>query len=330
MPSKSARHQRRQGSKSGPDRDRRVELSAEHRRPIATTASPPRLAICDGWDDYRLIDSGGRRKLERYGALTLVRPDDQALWQPALDPAAWEKADAVFSGGGDHDGGRWALASGTPQAWPLTYGPINLQCRFTSFRHIGVFPEQAPHWDWMTARIGVAKRPPRILNLFGYTGVASLLCAAAGAHVTHVDASKTAIAWARENQTLSSLGDRPVRWICDDATKFCAREVRRGNLYDGIILDPPKFGRGPKNETWQIYEDLPEMMKLCRQLMSAESDFLVLTAYSIRSSYLSMQGLAAECLADLGGNCEAGELALREEAGGRLLPTSLFVRWSRS
>lgn len=289
----------------------------------------PIILRCSGWSDYALLDSGDRRKLERYGELTLVRPDDQALWSPGLDNQTWEAVDGEFQGGADEDGGgRWKTAPTAPDDWVMSYGEVKFICRFSAFRHVGVFPEQSPHWDWMVARARDASRPLRVLNLFGYTGIASLLLADAGARVTHVDASKKAISWARENQALSGIDDQAVRWICDDAMKFCAREARRGNTYDGILLDPPKFGRGPKNETWQLYDDLPPMMALCRQLLSQEANFLVLTSYAVRSSFLSMHGLVDEHLNGMGGNLESGELALSEDAGRRLLPTSLFVRWS--
>ncbi|WP_108662525.1 class I SAM-dependent methyltransferase [Acuticoccus kandeliae] len=274
---------------------------------------------------YRLIDSGDGQKLEQYGEIRLVRPEPQAMWRPT-DPAAWESADARFEGTDEDDGpGRW---SAKPDDWTVDCGPAKMICRITSNRHVGLFPEQQPHWDAARRAVeGVegAERP-QILNLFGYTGAASLILAAAGAEVTHVDASKKAIAWARENQTASGLDDHAIRWICDDASKFVAREVRRGRRYQGILLDPPKFGRGPKNEVWNLFEDLPPILSDIAELVADDALFVILTAYAIRASALSFGRLLEESLAGKGGTVTAGELAL-EEASGRLLPTSMFATW---
>ncbi len=283
----------------------------------------------DGWSDYALVDSGKGAKLERYGPYRIVRPEAQALWTPRLSSAEWESADAHFVGIGDDEAdGRWRYKRRLGETWPIVYDSIPFLGRFTAFRHVGVFPEQATHWDWMKRLIEEARRPLKVLNLFAYTGIASLIAARAGAEVTHIDASKKAIGWARENQTVAGLAALPIRWICEDATRFVERQLRRGSRYDAIILDPPKFGRGPKGETWDIFVDLPNLLRACRTLLSADALFLVLTAYSIRASFLSIHELAAECLADLGGLLESGELVLREESGGRALSTSLFSRWS--
>jgi 23S rRNA (cytosine1962-C5)-methyltransferase len=193
---------------------------------------------------------------------------------------------------------------------------------------MGVFPEQAAHWDWMRGRIDAARRPVKVLNLFGYTGVASLAAASAGANVTHVDASKKTIGWARENQTLSHLDDRPIRWILDDALKFVRREVRRGAQYDGFIIDPPPFGRGPKGEIWRIEESLPELLNECRQLFTPEPLFVVLTAYAIRFSALSLYYLLSEMVANYDGTLSGGETVIAERSTGRLLSTAIFARWS--
>lgn len=300
-----------------------------------------------GWDDYRLLDIGYGQKLERYGSVTVVRPEAQALGRPRLSPERWENADAVFTGDVEEEGpGRWRFAAGRrlPETWPLAYGEVKFLCRFMSFRHVGVFPEQVAHWDWMSAEIRAAKaasggRPFRLLNLFGYTGLASLLPALAGAEVTHIDASKKAIGWARENQALSGLEHLPIRWICEDAGKFVARELRRGSRYDAIVLDPPKYGRGPKGEVFDLFADLPQMLADLETLLAPDARFLVLTAYAIRASFLSIHELMMEALASRGGLIESGELVIREEphkrasatrqgAGGRALSTSLYSRWS--
>ncbi len=294
----------------------------------------PVILETPGWKDYRLLDMGHGRKLERYGQHTIVRPEPQAMGSPCLKPGVWERANAVFTGDTDEEGpGRWKFSGNVAETWNMSYGPVRYVGRFMSFRHVGVFPEQAAHWDWVSKKIraDAASKPDKqlkILNLFGYTGLASLLPAADGAHVTHVDASKKAIAYARENQELSGLQDLPIRWICEDASKFVAREVRRGNTYDGIILDPPKYGRGPKGEVWDLYTSLPGMLSDLQKLLSKDALFMILTAYAIRSSFVSIHELMAETLAAQGGLLESGELVIREEAGKRALSTSLFSRWS--
>ena len=298
-------------------------------RSVPSGGFAPVMLETAGFEDYALLDSGDGAKLERYGAYRIVRPEPQAMWKRRLSESDWQAADAVFTGGKDEDSdGRWRYPKKIADEWTMRYGDIRFIGRFTAFRHVGVFPEQAPHWQWMSDRLASADRPTKVLNLFGYTGIASLVAAAAGAAVTHVDASKKAIAWARENQTASELSDLPIRWICDDATKFVQREIRRGNRYDGIILDPPKFGRGPKGEVWDLFLDLAEMMHACRTLLADDARFLVLTAYSIRASFASIHELTTESLAGLPGTIESGELLLREEGGGRRLSTSLFSRWS--
>ena len=288
-------------------------------------------------DGFHLIDSGHGLKLEQYGDYRVVRPEAQALWPPLLGGDVWASADAVFAGDTDEDGmGRWRFPHASlGETWPLRIMDIDFLGRFTAFRHVGVFPEQVAHWQWMRdALTAVSDRAeaPKVLNLFGYTGVASLVAAAAGAEVTHVDASKKAIGWARENQALSGLEDKPIRWICDDAMKFIEREARRGNHYDIILTDPPKFGRGPNGEVWQLFEHLPHMLDLCRTILKPDALGLVLTAYSIRASFYSVHELMMETMRGFGGVVESGELVIREsglsgEEPGRALSTSLYARW---
>jgi 23S rRNA (cytosine1962-C5)-methyltransferase len=299
-------------------------------------ADLPSVMRTRGWTDYGLIDSGNGRKLERYGRFTVVRPEPQCLWTPALPAEAWDAADAVFDPTDEEDAGRWKLRGqastfGSGEAWPLSWGEVKFNGRFTSFRHLAFFPEQAANWAWLEAAVrgAAAEEPPRVLNLFGYTGVASLAMAAAGAAVTHVDASKRAVAWARENAALSGLAERPIRWITEDARKYVAREVRRGSKYEGIILDPPKYGRGPDGEVWRLFEDLPELADLCADLLSENAKFLVLNAYAERISGAALSGLLADKLKGRGGRIEWGELALVQEDGAREIGMSFFARWSR-
>ncbi|SKA02867.1 23S rRNA (cytosine1962-C5)-methyltransferase [Consotaella salsifontis] len=279
--------------------------------------------------DYGLIDSGGGEKLERYGPLLVRRPENQAIWPRRLGEARWEDVDAVFTGDTEEEGtGRWRFPK-VPlgETWPLAHDGLSYLGRFTSFRHVGVFPEQAAHWAFIEEKVR-ARGPVRLLNLFGYTGVASLIGARAGAEVTHVDASKKAIGWARENQELAGLGDRPIRWICEDAVRYAEREVRRGSRYDAILLDPPKYGRGPKGEVWQLFDDLPYLLSLTRELLTDRPLFVVLTAYSIRASFYTLSALMAEAMRGRGGAVESGELVIEEEgAEPRRLSTSLFSRW---
>lgn len=293
------------------------------------------LAILEtpGFADYRLLDSGNGRKLERFTSIVVDRPEPQALWQPRLPATRWSQVHATFSAEEDKEAGRWRCEKPVPVSWPMTVDDITMLGRLGSFRHLGVFPEQLPHWQWMRQAIARTRQQigdgrPRVLNLFGYTGAASLIAARVGAEVVHVDASKKAVAWARENQSASGLADAPIRWIVEDARKFVAREVRRSRSYHVVLVDPPKFGRGPEGEIWDLFEHLPPLLRDCAQLLHSESAALVLTAYAIRASSLAVGQLAAECLAPRGGSFEVGELAIREHEGTRRLPTSLFARWS--
>jgi len=283
--------------------------------------------VAEPWSDYGLIDSGNGRKLERYGPYRFIRPDAQALWSPVQ--ADWQ-ADGEFIPGSDEEGGgRWYFNRPVPaEGWPLGWDDVSFQASCTPFRHLGFFPDMAPVWSWMRGRLEGAA-DPQVMNLFGYTGVGTLALSGAGGSLVHVDASKKSVAQARANAALSGMEARPVRWIVDDAAKFVAREVRRGRRYDGILLDPPKFGRGPEGETWRLEEDLPPLIAGCRALMDANSRCLFLTVYAVRMSALAIGALVAEHFGDLPGRVECGELAVREEARGRLLPTAIWARWSR-
>ncbi len=277
--------------------------------------------VAEPWDDWGLIDSGNGQKWERYGPITVVRPEPQAMWAPALEE--WSP-DATFVPGSDEEGGgRWVRHRDLPWDWELTRGNVRFKASLTPFRHLAFFPDMAPQWDWMCAHALDAD----VLNLFGYTGVGTLLLSEAGARMVHVDASKKSVEGGRANAALSELAERPIRWIVDDAAKFTAREVRRGRRYDGILLDPPKFGRGPEGEVWRLEEHLAPLLADCRKLLDADSRFLVLTVYAVRMSALAIGELLRQVTEDLGGTVECGEMAVREEARGLLLPTAIFARW---
>ena len=285
--------------------------------------SPLATIVAEPWADWGLIDSGNGEKYERYGRYRVARPEPQAMWSPSL--SEWDP-DATFVPGSDEDGGgRWVQHRPVDPQWPLGRDGVRFHASLTPFRHLGFFPDMAPQWDWMRARAEDAD----VLNLFGYTGVGSLLLSEAGARLVHVDASKKSVEQGKENAALSGMGDRPIRWIVDDAAKFTAREVRRERRYDGILLDPPKFGRGPTGEVWRLEENLAPLLADCRRLLDANSRFLVLTVYAVRMSALAIGELVQQTLGELGGNVECGEMAVREESRGLLLPTAIFARWSR-
>jgi 23S rRNA (cytosine1962-C5)-methyltransferase len=298
-------------------------------RPANPVIAPqPSILRTAGWQDYALVDSGGGRKLERFGPHRVVRPEPQCLWPPRLGDRDWASADAAFDPEGEEDAGRWRFAGAPAPPFELAWRSVKFWGRFTPFRHLAFFPEQAANWDWLDASLRGSGAERKILNLFGYTGVASLVCAAAGAAVTHVDASKRAVGWGKENAELSGLADRPIRWLTEDARKWVAREARRGATYDGVILDPPKFGRGPGGEVWRLLDDLPDLIAGCAALLSQNASFLLLSAYAERISGLALAGLLATALDGRGGVIDWGELALTEEAGDRGVGVSFFARWS--
>jgi 23S rRNA (cytosine1962-C5)-methyltransferase len=295
---------------------------------MASFIQQPLVMECTGWDSYRLLDSGAGRKWESFGPYSFIRPEPQALWQPRLPD--WPAAGEFIPGSDEDGGGRWQFTQPLPdEGWELAWNAVRFTARPTPFRHLQFFPDMAPVWDWMRGQLE-RMEAAETLNLFGYTGLGTLALSQAG-KVTHVDASKKSVAQARENAALSGMADRPIRWLTDDAAKFAAREVRRGKRYDCIILDPPKFGRGPDGEVWRLEEHLPGLIADCARLLDAESRFLFLTVYAVRMSSLAIAGLLQEALAHLPGQIEHGDLAVREEGeGGRLLPTAIFARWSNS
>lgn len=291
----------------------------------------PSILVADDWQDYRLIDSGNGQKLEQVGPYTFVRPEPQALWLPRQSSDLWQRADAVFTGGGDdEEAGRWKFNKQLPETWRASWDGLEFLSRPTPFRHLAFFPEHSVHWRYAIDAIQSVKReqPAEVLNLFGYTGLASLACARAGAKVTHVDASKKAIGFARENQAAAELNDAPIRWICDDAHTFVKRELRRGRAYDGIILDPPKYGRGPDGETWRLEENLSALFADCAKLLREDRPgrFLIATVYAVRLSFVALAQTGQDAgLA--GGAWEYGEMTLPHASDTRLLPTAIFARW---
>jgi len=298
------------------------------------------------WQDYALLDSGDGLKLERFGKYIFVRPESQAMWKRSLD-SEWKQAHAVFQPTGEESGGHWDFKKKVDEQWTLSYPlplprfdygadnhsasaqrEIKFKVMTTPGRHLGVFPEVAAHWDWFSGLIAQSKREVNVLNLFGYTGLASLAAAASGAKVTHVDASKKSVSWARENQVLSGLTDSPIRWIVDDALKFVQREARRGIKYDGIILDPPKFGRGPKGEVWEVYKSLPGLLEACQECLSPDPLFVVTTIYAVRASAIHIAQAMDDMMNGFGGKIGMGELVTHEQSAGRLLSQAAYARWA--
>lgn len=293
---------------------------------MADLLQNPLLMIGEGWEHYSLLDSGHGRKFERYGDYRFVRPEPQAMWSPRLPD--WDAHGEFIPGSDEDGGGRWQFSREVPRdGWELCWGEkVRFTAQCTPFRHLGFFPDMAPVWEWMGEQLA-GSTDTETLNLFGYTGVGSLALSRHG-RVTHVDASKKSVGQARENAALSGAADAPIRWLIDDAAKFAAREVRRARRYDGIILDPPKFGRGPQSEVWRLEEGLPALIADCRRLLDGKSRFLFLTVYAVRMSSLALAGLLEEAFADMPGAIEHGDLATREQSGRRLLPTAIFARWS--
>jgi 23S rRNA (cytosine1962-C5)-methyltransferase len=305
------------------------------------------------WTDYELIDSGNGKRLERFGKYILARPDPQCLWKPTHSSAEWQKADAVFESEG-REKGHWIKKNSVPNSWQIGYSDLKFSVHLSPFKHTGIFPEQAVHWEFVkemlevrsvkldrevgnetkshntpqnpASRIQPLTSKPKVLNLFGYTGIASLAAASSGAEVTHVDASYPTIGWARENQKLSSLDKAPIRWILDDCLKFVEREVRRGNKYDGIIMDPPVYGHGPKGEKWDFNVSFPKLLALCIKLLSDKKVFLIINAYAVSASSVMLENMLKDSFED--GNIESGELVL-EEKSGKKLSTGIFARWSK-
>jgi 23S rRNA (cytosine1962-C5)-methyltransferase len=301
---------------------------AQPATPAAPRSITQQLLLADRWQDYQLLDTGGGMKLERWGDATLVRPDPQILW-PRAEDAAWKKWDGWYHRS-ETGGGRWEFRRTLPDSWHLRYGDLTLKIRPTDFKHTGLFPEQAVNWDWCTQKIRAARAAGRevsVLNLFGYTGAATVACAAAGAQVCHVDASKGVVQWCRENAALSGLAEARIRYITDDCLKFTQREARRGRRYDAIILDPPAYGRGSGGEVWKVEEHLWPLLLECRALLSEQPLFLLLNSYASKLSPLVLGNLLSELLPKHAGQITVGELGLPSQRRGTVLPCGVFGRW---
>ncbi len=289
---------------------------------ITLTSSPD-------WKDYQLLDSGDGKTLERFGKYLLVRPRPQAIWATSLPSSEWKKANAILVEEKQEYGGKWNILNPMDKSWTIDYKDLKFQLQLTSSRHVGIFPEQATHWDWIRSQIESSKKPFRMLNLFGYSGAATAAGAAAGAEVTHVDSSKHAITWANQNIKLSRLAEKPVRWIAEDALKFVKREARRGSTYHGIVMDPPKFGRGSSGEVWDFFKRTPELIEACQSILAKDAVFLVMTAYAITASAV-VTHQAVEQMVGRKGNIESGELVSIEQSAGHVLSHAIYSRWSAS
>ena len=300
----------------------------------------PLLLHPTNWIDYSLVDSGDGKKLERFGHLLFIRPEPQALWSPRLSHKEWKKSSGSFLSSSNplnnDTAGKWSLKKDVPLKWEMKYDNIRFFATPTPFRHLGFFPDQSPHWLWASKKIQSLityqnkNYSPKVLNLFGYSGLASLHAASNGASVTHIDASKKAINFAFENRDLSSFQHLPIKFITDDAIKFVKREIRRENKYDGIILDPPKYGRGPNGEIWDFFNDLPILLKLITQILTPEPIFIILNSYAIRSSHLALHFALNETMRGFSGKVESGELSIVEDQEDpRQINTAIFARWEQ-
>ena len=290
--------------------------------------SPSSILITKASHDYELLDSGEGEKLERFGEVVLSRPDPQALWRKNRPESEWKNANATFVREGQN--GSWKITQGTPEKWNIDFNGLTFQIKPTAFKHTGLFPEQAVNWDWIRRVItNAGEKDIEILNLFGYTGGASLMAAKAGAKVVHVDASNAALNWARENAELSGLKDKPIRWILDDARVFVEREIKRGRKYAGIIMDPPAFGHGAKKEIWKIEEHFLPLVEDCIKLLSDKPLFFLINGYSAGYSTVAYRNNLLALEKKYGGRIEIGELTLEESKSGRLLPAGIFARWER-
>ena len=284
------------------------------------------MFLCDTWTDYEVLDTGDGEKLERWGEILLRRPDPQTIW-PKADPSLWRQARAYYHRS-ERGGGEWEFFGKLPERWTVSHGGLSFFVRPTGFKHTGLFPEQAANWIWMDGVLRQSgRKAPKVLNLFGYTGGATLACAAAGAHVTHVDAAKGMVLWAKENRELNALPETSFRWIVEDALSFVRREIRRGSRYDGILMDPPSYGRGPSGEVWKLENELYNLVETCAQVLSESPLFFLVNSYTTGFQPSVLSNLLDRCVVRrFGGTADCGELCLPVTAGG-VLPCGASGRW---
>jgi 23S rRNA (cytosine1962-C5)-methyltransferase len=286
------------------------------------------LLASPDWKDYELVDSGDGSKLERYGQYLIKRPEPEAIWKPSKPGKVWDQAHTEFLPTAEKNGGHWIDHRPMDERWKMQYKNLSFWVQKSGSRHLGVFPEQAIQWDWIDQQVRAVNKSINVLNLFGYTGLASLAAAKAGAFVTHLDASKKVNSWGQENQALSGISTQSIRWLVDDAFKFVKREMRRNSKYDGIILDPPKFGRGPKGEVWEFYKILPDLLESCRQILSDKPVFILLTAYAIKASSLTLFYGIEEMMRKHKGITTVGEVVLGEKNGKKAISMAIYGRWT--
>jgi 23S rRNA (cytosine1962-C5)-methyltransferase len=283
----------------------------------------------ENWKDYELLDASDGERLERWGKYILIRPDPQIIWKGVARHPAWNKADGIYRRS-SNGGGAWVKQK-TPESWDISYGDLGFRLKPMGFKHTGLFPEQAANWDWFSDLIRKAGRPIKVLNLFAYTGGATIAAAAAGASVVHVDAAKGMVAQAKENAALSGLADAPIRYIVDDCKKFVEREIRRGNKYDAVIMDPPSYGRGPSGEVWKIEDSVDELITLAASLLSDEPLFFLVNSYTTGLSPAAMQYiLGLKVVSRYGGRLESRELGLRATSTGLAIPCGASARWQKT
>ncbi len=283
------------------------------------------LLLADHWTDYQLLDGGDGMKQERWGKVVLVRPDPQIIW-PWSSRIPWKDCDAIYHRS-EQGGGRWEFKRTMPDPWSVSYRHLAFKIRTTGFKHLGLFPEQAVNWDWISAKIKGAKSPVSLLNLFGYTGAATVAAAAAGASVCHVDAAAGMVDWCRENAALNGLTDHPIRYIVDDCLTFVKREIRREKRYDALIMDPPSFGRGRRGEIWKLEDQLWELLSESRKLLSDRPLLFLVNCYTAHLSALVMANMLSDILADLHGRITCGELGLPFWQSTKILPCGIYCRW---
>jgi len=285
------------------------------------------MRIAENWKDYKIIDTSDRDKLESWGGKILVRPDPQIIWKTPHKTDLWDKADAVYHRSAK-GGGEWEYRKRLPESWEITYRDLHFVIRPTGFKHTGLFPEQAVNWDLMSEMIRSAGRPIKVLNLFAYTGGATLACAAAGAQVSHVDASKGMVQWARDNAEASGLSDKPIRWLVDDCEKFVRREIKRGNLYDAVVMDPPSYGRGPGGEVWKLEDSVYDLVKTCADVLSDKPLFFLLNSYTTGLSPSVMAYILSEIITPkYKGTVTADEIGLPVEKSSMPLPCGSTAIW---